>query len=264
MLPHSTPPQALAKSKHQTHRGIGAIILSAVPGLITLAVESLSSYIKGWQQKCIDDAVLAMRQDRTAIRNRLQQYSNDFVKYNVETLGKVIDTVNSLHQRQTQMEKIVSDTQFGQIADAMEALTFNFDLQLFLKLAQEEHVTQYHLLERSARDLLGAVAILSQGQLPQVLFPDHRLKTMLHEVETMIKKHYPDYELTANHISHYRDMELVTFAVDQSAHALIVAFPAFVKNYRKPSLSLFQVETVPVPILDENKNANSYSRVCIL
>ena len=59
---------------------------------------------------------------------------------------------------------------------------------------------------------------------------------MLREVENMVKKHYPDYELAADHLSHYRDMKLVTFAVDQKAHSLIVAFPAFIKEYRKPPL----------------------------
>ena len=58
----------------------------------------------------------------------------------------------------------------------------------------------------------------------------------------MVKKHYPDYELAADHLSHYRDMKLVTFAVDQEAHSLIVAFPAFIKDYRKPPLSMFEIE----------------------
>ena len=42
-------------------RGIGTLILSVIPGLITLAVESVSSWIKGKQQKRVDEAVSAMR-----------------------------------------------------------------------------------------------------------------------------------------------------------------------------------------------------------
>ena len=102
----------------RTCRGIGALILSAVPGLITLAVESLSSWIRGKQQKYINEAVSTMRQDNTAIRNRLQQYSNDFVmygKYNVQTLNNIIATVNSLHRRQLELEKLASHRQFGQV-----------------------------------------------------------------------------------------------------------------------------------------------------
>ena len=58
-------------------------------------------------------------------------------------------------------------------------------------------------------------------------------------------------------------MKMVTFAVDQQAHTLIVTFPAFIKNYEQPPLSLYEVETVPVLILDKNVKANSYSQVRI-
>ena len=79
----------------------------------------------------------------------------------------------------------------------------------------------------------------------------------------MVKRNYPDYVLAATHISHYRDMKMVTFAVDQQTHSLIVTFPAFVKNYKQPPLSLYEVETVPVPTLDKDVKANSYSQVRI-
>ena len=42
-------------------RGIGNLIFSSIPGLITLAIESVSSWIKGKQQKRVDEAVSAMR-----------------------------------------------------------------------------------------------------------------------------------------------------------------------------------------------------------
>ena len=259
-------PLTVTKSRQRSHRGLGAVLLSAVPGLITLAVESLSSFIKGKQQKRIDDAVAAMRRDQKATQNRLQQYSNDFLmygKYNVETLTNVINTVNLLHRKPTRLEKAFENTQLGPVVNFMNAMTFNFDLQMYLRLTEEEHVNQYEQLTQASKDLLKGIATLSQGRLPQELFPDRRLRLIIHEVEIMVKKQYPDYELAAQHISHYRDMKLVTFAVDQEAHALIVAFPVFIKDYRKPSLSMFEIETVSVPIPDKNKNADSYSRVII-
>ena len=79
----------------------------------------------------------------------------------------------------------------------------------------------------------------------------------------MVKRNYPDYVLAAKHISHYRDMKMVTFSVDQQAHSLILTFPAFIKNYKQPPLSLYEVETVPVPITDKNVKVNSYSQVRI-
>ena len=69
---------------------------------------------------------------------------------------------------------------------------------------------------------------------------------ILSEVEIMVKKHYPDYELAVTHISHYRDMKMVTFAVDQQMHSLIMVFPAFIQDYKQPPVALFEIESVPV------------------
>ena len=83
------------------------------------------------------------------------------------------------------------------------------------------------------------------------------------EVDKMVKKSYSDYELALNHISHYRDMELVTFSVDRVIHSFIVTFPVFIKDFKQPLLSLFEIETVPVPIPDKNRQGDSYSQVRI-
>ena len=104
---------------------------------------------------------------------------------------------------------------------------------------------------------------MTQGRLPRALISDNQLREILGKVDAMVKRNYPNYVLAAKHISHYRDMKMVTFAVDQQAHSLIVTFPAFIKNYKQPPLSPYEVETVLVPILDKNVKANSYSQVRI-
>ena len=95
------PELKLVPGPLRKRRGLGALILSAIPGLITLAVESVSSWIKGKQQKRVDEAVSTMRVESQVKRNKLRQYSNDFLmygKYNVDTLQNVIDTVNAMHR----------------------------------------------------------------------------------------------------------------------------------------------------------------------
>ena len=122
-----------------------------------------------------------------------------------------------------------------------------------------EHVVTYREAVKAARDFLDGIAIVTQGRLPRSLISDNQLREILGKV----KRNYTDYELAAKHISHYKDMKMVTFSVDQQAHSLIVTFPAFIKNYKQPPLSLHEVETVPVPIIDKNVKANSYSQVRI-
>ena len=58
----------------------------------------------------------------------------------------------------------------------------------------------------------------------------------------MIKNKHPDYVLTIPQASSYYDMRLVTFRIDEDDRL---------------------VETVPVPILDTNEEANSYSQAVI-
>ena len=44
-------------------------------------------------------------------------------------------------------------------------------------------------------------------------------------------------------------MKLVMFGIDYKKY-LIIQFPVFVQPYMQTKLTLYQVETVPVPILD--------------
>ena len=56
----------------------------------------------------------------------------------------------------------------------------------------------------------------------------------------------------------YYDTLLVTFGIDQDMN-LIIKFPVFIQPYTQKPLILYQLETVPVPILDKNTKAQSYT-----
>ena len=57
-------------------------------------------------------------------------------------------------------------------------------------------------------------------------------------------------------------MKLVTFGIDNQRN-LIVQFPVFVQLYTQKRLIMYQIETVSVPILDENKQAHSHTELKI-
>ena len=130
---------------------LGAVIMSAIPGLITLAVEGLSSWIKGKQNHWIDDAVTIMRRSNFEIRNELKQYKDDLLvygKHSAESLNDVIKTVNTLHQKNTRLERLVMDCKFGKVSDVVATVNYNFELQLFMEQAQEEHVAQFRQMKQ--------------------------------------------------------------------------------------------------------------------
>ena len=55
-------------------------------------------------------------------------------------------------------------------------------------------------------------------------------------------------------------MKLVRFGIDKQKN-LIIQFPIFVQPYTQTKLTLYQIETVPVPILDANDKAESYTQL---
>ena len=57
-------------------------------------------------------------------------------------------------------------------------------------------------------------------------------------------------------------MQLVTFGVDNDMN-LIIQFPVFMQPYTQKPLILYQLETVLVPILDQNIKAQSYTHLSI-
>ena len=241
-------------------------LVNAIPGLITLAIESVSSYIKGKQQQRINTVVEELRNDDNKIRNDLRQHRNELLMYGryiSNSLKGVINTINALHDRKTYCERTVKQRDFNFRKSDMDAVNSNFDVMMYMENAREEHVVTYREAVKAARDFLDGIAIMTQCRLPRALISDNQLREILGKVDAMVKRNYPDYVLAATHISHYRDMKMVTFAVDQQTHSLILTFPAFIKNYKQPPLSLYEVETVPVPIIDKNVQTNSYSQVRI-
>ena len=56
----------------------------------------------------------------------------------------------------------------------------------------------------------------------------------------------------------YYDIKLVMFGIDKQNN-LIIQFPIFVQPYTQTKLNLYQIETVPMPILDANVKAQSYT-----
>ena len=72
-----------------------------------------------------------------------------------------------------------------------------------------------------------------------------------------------NYDLVLNRLYLYYDMKLVTFGINQDKN-LIIQFPVFVAPHTQTRLTLYQVETVPVPLLDMNDKAQSYTQLKII
>ena len=107
-----------------------------------------------------------------------------------------------------------------------------------------------------------AVRVLAKGYLPISLVTPLKLQEILDLVKETLIKTNPDYDIMIKRLHLYYNMKLVTFRIDQKRN-LIIQFPIFVQPYTQQPLILYQLETVPVPIVDKNTKANSYTELRI-
>ena len=107
-----------------------------------------------------------------------------------------------------------------------------------------------------------AIRILAKGYLPNTLVTPFKLKEILGEVRKMLQVTNPDYDLVIDMLHLYYNMQLVTLGIDKDK-ILIVQFPVFVQPYTQPPLTLYQLETVTIPILDQNDRAYLYTHLQI-
>ena len=102
-----------------------------------------------------------------------------------------------------------------------------------------ELITQLHIYATSIR-------ILVKGYLPISLITPSKLREILSDFKTAIRKTNPDYDLVIDRLHLYYDMQLVPFGINKDKN-LIVQFPVFIQPYTQQPLILYQIETVPVP-----------------
>ena len=99
-----------------------------------------------------------------------------------------------------------------------------------------------------------------KGYLPSSLITPRKLQGILAEVEKSLQHTNPDYALVLERLHLYYNMQLVKFGIDKDM-SLVIQFPVFIQLYTQKYLILYQLETVPVPMLDTNTEAQSYTNL---
>ena len=107
-----------------------------------------------------------------------------------------------------------------------------------------------------------AIRVLSKGYLPISLLPPSKLEKILNEVRIAIVKSNKDYDLVLTRLYLYYDMKLVTFGIRQPKE-FDCSIPCICSAIHSEKTNHVSNETVPVPILDENEQAHSYTELKI-
>ena len=187
-----------------------------------------------------------------------------YSKYSPDTLTNLIDTVYRMHNLTSLKERLfvgrVNDWLKQQLKHYNDEHSYSITTLLFLRTINEKYIRMYERCINELKTYSQATYILSKGYLPKTLIPPSKLEAILQQVKTALAKTNKNYDLVLNRLYLYYDMKLVTFGIDQDKN-LIIHFPVFVAHYAQARLTLYQIETVPVPILDMKDKAQTYTQL---
>ena len=232
--------------------------------------EGISSFLHHKRPRAVNKAIKQINERQNIEHNRIYHLEDTMImygKYNSNTLNNLIDMVHRMHNLTSLKEWLfvgrVNEWAKQQLTCYNDEYSYSITTLLFLRTINEKYVRMY---ERSINELKSyskAICILSKGYLPISLIPPSKLEAILQQVKTALAKTNKKYDLVLNRLYLYYDMKLVTFGIDQDKK-LIIQFPVFVAPYTQARLTLYQTETVPVPILDMNDSAQSYMQLKII
>ena len=200
-------------------------------------------------------------QQANAIGNSMLMYGI----YNTETLKTLINTVNNIHNTTSSHERLFAGqhsplTLKSHYAHSLGLHHYSINSLLYLRTIQDKYIMLYRELISQLCIYTSAIRVLAKGYLLNTLVTPSKLKEILSEVRKTLQVTNPDYDPVIDRLHLYYNMQLVTFGTDRDKN-LIVKIPIFIQPYAQQPLIVYQVETVPVSILDQNDRAHSYTHV---
>ena len=185
--------------------------------------------------------------------------------YNTETLEKLINTVQEIHNIISSHEKLFAGEHNPILfrllyMDALGIQQYAFNSLLFLWVIQDKYISLYRELISQLCSYVSAIRVLAKGYLPTTLLTPRKLQEILAEVKNSLQHTNPDYTLVLERLHLYYNMELVTFGIDKDMN-LVIQFPVFIQPCTQKPLVLYQLETVLVPIPDTNTDAHLYTHL---
>ena len=198
--------------------------------------------------------------------NKLIKLDNTMLMYriyNAETLEKLINTVQKIHNVTSSHEKLFegehNPTMFRLLyTNALGIQQYTFNSLLFLRVVQDKYISLYKELITQLRSYVYAIRVLAKGYLPATLITPSKLLEILAEVKKSLQNTNSDYTLILERMHLYYDMQLATFGTDRDMN-LVIQFPVFIQPFIQKPLILYQLETVP--ILDTNTEVPSYTHL---
>ena len=201
--------------------------------------------------------------------NKLMKLDNSILMYgiyNAEMPEKLIKTLHGTHNTFSHERLFAGEHNHATFrilyAHSLVLQHYSTNSLLYLRIIWDKYVALYRELITQLHTYVSAIRVLAKGYLPNTLIKAAKLQEILTEVKKTLQIANPDYDLVLDRLHLYYDMPLITFSIDKDMD-LTIQFTVFVQLYTQKLLILYQLETVPVPILDKDTEAQSYMHLQI-
>ena len=257
----------LPNFNNRKKRFLTTILGTIATKVIGLVFEGISSFLHHMRHKALQEAVNALNSRTNIDHNKVYHLEDTMImygKYNSDTLMELVNMVHQMQNVTMWKERIfvseMNDWLKHKLEDVCSEFDYSIDTALFLTTVKEKYIRRYEKFINELSSYSKAIQILSKGYLPITLITPSKLEGILQQVQLAITKLNQDYEIVLNTLYMYYNMKLVMFGIDSQKN-LIIQFPVFIHLYMQTKLTLYQVETVPVPILDTGNKVQSYTQL---
>ena len=168
------------------------IVTTLVSGFISLAYEGISSFLQRKCEDALQKAMIAMNNEVSFQCNKLLKLDNTMSMYGIydaETLEKLINTVQDIHNVTSPYERLFAGEHNPVLfrllyMNALGIQQYAFHSLLFLSIVQDKYISLYKELITQLRSYISAIRILAKGYLPTTLIPPSKLKIYLLKLES--------------------------------------------------------------------------------
>ena len=190
------------------------IVTTLVSGFIGLSYEGISSFL---QRKCEDTlqkAMIAMNNEINFQCNKLLKLDNTMLMYgiyNAETLEKLINTVQDLHNVTSSHKRLFAGEHNPALfrllnMNALGIQQYAFNSLLFLRVVEDKNISLYKELIMQLQSYVSAIRILTKDYLPTTLITPSKLQDILAEIRKSLQQTNPDYALVLDRLHLYYNM----------------------------------------------------------
>ena len=162
-----------------------SLIISAVTGLVTLAVEGISSYLQRERNKAMANAMDALHRGQVENYDSLQWYKDDLLlygSYSLNSTNDILNTLEGMYVNQASLSETINalpkDTWMLHYQTFTGVDRYQSHLHLHALTMSHKIDFLYELLITEIKKLIKGIATLSKGYLPPELFPLSFLKNI--------------------------------------------------------------------------------------